>query len=106
MKISLARRVAAEFIGTAFLVAAVVGSGVMGERLANGNVAFALLANTIATGAALVALIFAFGQISGAHFNPVVTVADAFERGLAWNETPHYLIGQILGGISGTIIAH
>ncbi|MCU1311317.1 MAG: family channel protein [Candidatus Angelobacter sp.] len=106
MKISLARRVVAEFFGTAFLVAAVIGSGVMGERLANGNVALALLANTIATGATLVALIFAFGQVSGAHFNPVVTIADALERGLAWKETPHYLIGQILGGIGGSIIAH
>jgi glycerol uptake facilitator-like aquaporin len=66
----------------------------------------ALLANTIATGAALVAQIFAFGQISGAHFNPVVTIMDAFERGLAWKETPHYMIGQILGGIGGTITAH
>lgn len=79
MRISLARRVAAEFLGTAFLVAAVVGSGIMGERLANGNVALALLANTIATGAALVALLFTFGSISGAHLNPVVTLADALE---------------------------
>src|SRR5665213_1809146 len=106
MKISLARRVVAEFTGTAFLVAAVIGSGVMGDRLANGNVAIALLANTIATGAALVALIFAFGGISGAHFNPVVSLMDAFERGLPWKQTPHYVIGQVLGGITGTIIAH
>ncbi len=106
MKASLARRAVAEFIGTAFLVAAVIGSGVMGERLANGNVALALLANTIATGAALVALIFAFGGISGAHLNPVVTVMDAFERGLPWRETPYYVAGQILGGISGAIVAH
>ncbi|MGA2510530.1 MAG: aquaporin, partial [Candidatus Acidiferrales bacterium] len=77
MRISLARRIAAEFLGTAFLVAAVVGSGIMGERLAGGNVALALLANTIATGAALVALILAFGPISGAHLNPVVTLSDA-----------------------------
>jgi len=106
MNTSLARRAVAEFLGTAFLVAAVVGSGIMGERLAGGNVALALLANTIATGAALVALIFAFGGISGAHLNPVVTVMDALEGGLPWRETPHYLAGQILGGISGTIVAH
>jgi glycerol uptake facilitator-like aquaporin len=106
MKMSLARRVIAEFIGTAFLVAAVIGSGVMGDRLANGNVALALLANTIATGAALVALIFAFGGISGAHFNPVVSLMDAFERGLPWKETPHYVMGQVLGGITGAVVAH
>jgi glycerol uptake facilitator-like aquaporin len=106
MKISLARRVVAEFLGTALLVAAVIGSGIMGERLAHGDVALALLANTIATGAALVALIFAFGGISGAHFNPVVTLMDAFERGLPWREAPHYVIGQITGGIFGTIVAH
>jgi glycerol uptake facilitator-like aquaporin len=106
MKISLARRVVAEFFGTAFLVAAVIGSGIMGDRLANGNVVLALLANTIATGAALVALIFAFGGVSGAHFNPVVSLMDAFERGLTWREAAHYVIGQILGGISGAIVAH
>jgi glycerol uptake facilitator-like aquaporin len=106
MKASLARRVAAEFVGTSFLVAAVVGSGIMGDRLAGGNVAVALLANTIATGAALVALIFAFGGISGAHLNPVVTIMDAFERGLPWRETPHYVAGQLLGGITGAIVAH
>src|SRR5271155_279170 len=106
MKISLARRVVAEFFGTAFLVAAVVGSGIMGDRLANGNVAVALLANSFATGAALVALIFTFGPISGAHFNPVVTLMDAFERGLRWGEVPHYLIAQIVGGIFGAIVAH
>ena len=106
MKMSLARRVIAEFIGTAFLVAAVIGSGVMGDRLANGNIALALLANTIATGAALVALIFAFGGISGAHFNPVVSLMDAFERGLPWKETPHYVIGQVLCGVTGAVVAH
>ena len=82
------RRVIAEGIGTALLLAAVVGSGIMGERLASGNVAIALLANTIATGAALVALILTFGPISGAHFNPAVTVADASQAGLAWREVP------------------
>jgi len=84
MKMSLARRVVAEFTGTAFLVAAVIGYGVMGDRLADGNVALTLLANTIATGAVLVALIFAFGGVSAAHFNPVVSLMDAFERGLLW----------------------
>ena len=106
MNISLPRRLVAEFIGTAFLVAAVVGSGVMAERLANGNLALALLANTIATGAALVALIFTFGGISGAHFNPVVTIMDAFERGLPWRETPYYVAAQILGGMAGAVVAH
>jgi len=106
MNCSLTRRTAAEFIGTMFLVAAVVGSGIMGERLAGGNVAIALLANTIATGAALVALILAFSGISGAHFNPVVTMMDAWERGMPWREVPHYFVGQILGGISGTVVAN
>jgi glycerol uptake facilitator-like aquaporin len=78
----------------------------MAERLANGNVALALLANTMATGAALAALIFTFGGISGAHFNPVVTVMDAFERGLPWRDTPHYVAAQIFGGISGAVVAH
>lgn len=78
----LDRRTVAEALGTALLLAAVVGSGIMGERLAGGNVAVALLANTLATGAALVALILTFGPISGAHFNPAVTLADAFQGGL------------------------
>lgn len=99
-------RVTSEFLGTAFLVAAVVGSGIMGERLAGGNVAIALLANTIATGSVLVALIFTFGPISGAHLNPVVTLVDAWERGIPWAETPYYIAGQIFGGISGAIVAH
>jgi glycerol uptake facilitator-like aquaporin len=106
MKPSLARRAVAEFIGTAFLVAAVIGSGIMGERLAGGNAALALLANTIATGAALVALILAFGQISGAHFNPVVTVMDALGKGLPWVETPFYLAGQVIGGVTGAVLTH
>jgi len=106
MKISLARRTVAEFTGTAFLVATVVGSGIMAERLSGGNVALALLANTIATGAALVALIFTFGGISGAHFNPVVTLMDAWERGLPWRESPYYVAAQIAGGIAGAIAAH
>jgi glycerol uptake facilitator-like aquaporin len=106
MNVSLSRRVAAEFLGTAFLVAAVVGSGIMGERLAGGNIAIALLANTIATGAALVALILAFGGISGAHLNPAVTMADSMEGGLPWAEAPAYIFAQIIGGIGGAIMAH
>jgi glycerol uptake facilitator-like aquaporin len=103
---TLPRRVVAEFFGTAFLVTAVVGSGIMADRLSHGNVGMALLENTIATGAALVALIVTFGPISGAHLNPVVTVMDAFERGLPWAETPLYISGQILGGVVGAIAAH
>lgn len=103
---SLARRLVAEALGTAFLLAAVVGSGIMGERLAGGNVAIALLANTLATGAALVALILVFGPISGAHFNPVVTLADAAEGGLGWREVPLYISAQVLGAFSGVAAAH
>jgi glycerol uptake facilitator-like aquaporin len=106
MTISLPRRLFAEFIGTAYLVATVVGSGIMGERLSNGNVALALLSNTIATGAALMALIFTFGPISGAHFNPVVTLGDAIEGGVPWAETPAYICAQILGGVTGAVVAH
>jgi glycerol uptake facilitator-like aquaporin len=107
MKFSLrARPLIAEFLGTSFLVAAVVGSGIMGERLAGGNIAIALLANTIATGAALVALILTFGPISGAHLNPVVTLADAIESGIAWREVPIYMTAQFAGGILGAILAH
>jgi glycerol uptake facilitator-like aquaporin len=106
MTSSLPRRVTAEFLGTAFLVAAVVGSGIMGERLANGDVALALLANTLATGAALVALILTFGPVSGAHLNPVVTIADAMEGGIPWRETPAYVAVQITGAIVGAMVAH
>lgn len=88
---SLVRRVVAEAIGTAMLLSAVVGSGIMGERLAGGNLAIALLANSIVTGAALVALILTFGPISGAHFNPAVTLADASQGGLPWREVPAYI---------------
>jgi glycerol uptake facilitator-like aquaporin len=101
-----ARRIAAEAIGTAFLLAAVVGSGIMGERLAGGNVAIALLANTIATGAMLVTLILAFGPISGAHFNPAVTLADASQGGLSWREVPGYVIAQLVGAFAGVAAAH
>src|ERR671936_2334378 len=102
----LTKRASAEFMGTAFLVAAVIGSGIMGERLAGGNVALALLANTIATGAALVALILTFGPISGAHFNPAVTLADASQRGIAWREVPTYLLAQVVGAFVGAAAAH
>jgi len=101
-----ARRIAAETLGTAFLLAAVVGSGIMGERLSGGNVAIALLANTLATGAMLVALILTFGPISGAHFNPAVTLADAFEGGLPWREVPGYLLAQVVGAFAGVAAAH
>lgn len=101
-----ARRVAAEAAGTAFLLAAIVGSGVMGERLAGGNIAIALLANTLATGATLVALILTFGPISGAHFNPVVTLADASQGGLAWREVPGYIAAQLAGAFVGVASAH
>jgi glycerol uptake facilitator-like aquaporin len=100
------RRAVAEAVGTAFLLAAVVGSGIMGDRLAGGNVAIALLANTIATGAALIALILAFGPISGAHFNPAVTLADAWQGGLAWREAPAYLAAQVAGAFGGVAAAH
>jgi len=100
------RRAVAEALGTAFLLAAVVGSGIMGDRLAGGNVAIALLANTIATGAALVTLILTFGPISGAHFNPAVTLADASQGGLAWREAPAYIGAQIIGSFAGVAAAH
>jgi glycerol uptake facilitator-like aquaporin len=88
------------------LLAAVVGSGIMGERLAEGNVAIALLANTIATGTALVALILTFGPISGAHLNPAVTLADAWQGGLSWRDVPVYIVAQIAGAFAGVAAAH
>ena len=103
---TLGRRVTAEAIGTALLLAAVVGSGIMGERLAGGNVAMALLANTMATGAALVALILAIGPISGAHLNPAVTLADASQGGLSWGDVPGYLAAQIAGAVVGVATAN
>src|SRR3989475_12699880 len=106
MTANLHRRLVAEAIGTAFLLATVVGSGIMGERLAAGHVAIALLANPIATGAALLALILTLGPISGAHFNPAVTFADAIEHGLPWRETPAYIAAQVAGGILGAVVAH
>jgi glycerol uptake facilitator-like aquaporin len=103
---TLARRLTAEAVGTALLLAGVVGSGIMGERLAGGNVAIALLANTLATGAVLVALILTFGPISGAHFNPAVTLTDAWQGSLAWGEVPGYVMVQIIGAFVGVAVAH
>jgi thioredoxin type arsenate reductase len=102
----MGKKLTAEAIGTALLLAAVVGSGIMGERLAAGNVAVALLANTIATGAALVALILAFGPISGAHFNPAVTFCAAWRSGLSWRHVPGYLAAQVSGALAGVAAAH
>ncbi|MGQ0505014.1 MAG: MIP/aquaporin family protein, partial [Myxococcaceae bacterium] len=93
-------------VGTALLLTTVVGSGIMGDRLAGGNVAVALLANTLATGAGLIALILTFGPTSGAHFNPAVTVADASQGGLPWREVPLYVLAQVLGAITGVVSAH
>ncbi len=102
----MVRRAVTEALGTAFLLMAVVGSGIMAERLAGGNVALALLANSLATGGALVALILALGPISGAHFNPVVTLADAMQGGIAWREVPGYIAAQIAGAFGGVAAAH
>lgn len=102
----LPRRLAAEFVGTAFLLAAVVGSGIMAEALSQGIVALALLANTLATGAGLSALILTFGPISGAHFNPAVTLADAVMGGLPWRAVLPYVIAQISGAFAGVAAAH
>ena len=102
----MVRRAVAEALGTALLLAAVVGSGIMGERLAGGNIAVALLANTLATGAMLAALILTFGPISGAHLNPAVTLADASQGGLPWREVPAYLSAQLAGAFGGVAAAH
>jgi glycerol uptake facilitator-like aquaporin len=101
-----ARRFVAETVGSALLLAAIVGSGVMAERLAGGNVAIALLANTLATGAALVALILTFGPVSGAHFNPAVTIADASQGGIRWSLVPGYVGAQLAGACIGVLAAH
>jgi glycerol uptake facilitator-like aquaporin len=106
MTASVSKRAAAEFLGTALLLAAVVGSGIMGERLASGNTAIALLANTIATAATLGALILALGPLSGAHFNPAVTLADASLGGMPWAEVPVYFIAQISGAFAGVAAAN
>jgi glycerol uptake facilitator-like aquaporin len=103
---TLARRLVAEGLGTALLLAVVVGSGIMAERLAGGNVAIALLANTIATGAGLVALILMFGTISGAHFNPLVTLSEAWQKNLAAGDILPYVAVQIAGAFAGVAAAH
>jgi glycerol uptake facilitator-like aquaporin len=106
LSLSIYKRSVCEGLGTGLLVAAVVGSGMMGERLAGGNVAIALLANTIATGAALAALIVTFGSFSGAHFNPAVSLAVALRGRMPWPEVPFYVAAQFCGGLLGTILAH
>jgi glycerol uptake facilitator-like aquaporin len=106
MKADISRKLVAEFLGTAMLLSAVVGSGIAAERLSAGNNGIALLANTIATGAALVTLILTFGPISGAHFNPVVTMCDAWQGGLSIRDALLYLPVQIVGAVSGVIVAN
>jgi glycerol uptake facilitator-like aquaporin len=104
--VSVARRATSEAVGTALLLATVIGSGIMGERLAGGNAAIALLANALATGCVLIVLILAFGPVSGAHFNPVVTLAAASEGALPWREVPAYLAAQVAGAFGGVAAAH
>jgi glycerol uptake facilitator-like aquaporin len=103
---TLPRRLAAEGLGTAFLLATVVGSGIMGERLAGGSVGLALLANTLATGAGLIALILTFGPVSGAHFNPAVTLSDAWQGQTKWKDVLPYIAAQIAGAFAGVAAAH
>lgn len=102
----LSRRLFAEGLGTAFLLATVIGSGIMGDKLADGNVALALLGNTLPTGAILVVLILIFGPISGAHINPAVSLAFALRGQLPWRDTGLYITAQIVGGIAGVFAAH
>jgi glycerol uptake facilitator-like aquaporin len=104
--VTLLKRSLAEALGTAFLLAAIVGSGIMAERLSGGNHAIALLANTLATGAALMCLIAALGPISGAHFNPAVSFADAMRGGLRWREVPAYWLAQLSGAAAGVAVAN
>jgi glycerol uptake facilitator-like aquaporin len=99
------RAVVAEFVGTAMLLLAVVGSGIMAERLCGGNVGLALLANALATGGALVALILAFGPVSGAHFNPAITLVDAWQGGVPWRSVAPYVAAQVAGALLGTALA-
>jgi glycerol uptake facilitator-like aquaporin len=106
MRIDHRRRLVAEATATALLLATVVGSGIMADRLAAGNVALALLANSVATGAALVALILTFGPISGAHLNPAVTLADASQGGMPWTAVPGYVAAQVAGAVVGVWTAH
>jgi glycerol uptake facilitator-like aquaporin len=100
-----ARAIVAEFVGTTLLLAAIVGSGIMAQRLCGGNVGLALLVNALATGGALVALILALGPISGAHFNPAVTIADAWQGGVRWPSVGPYVAAQIAGALSGVALA-
>jgi len=102
----LSRKLAAEFVGTALLLATVVGSGIMGERISGGNAGIALLANALATGAVLYALICAMGNISGAHFNPLVTLAAAWLGKLSWREAGPYLLAQLAAAFAGVAAAH
>ena len=100
------RAVVAEFVGTAFLLLAVVGSGIMAQRLCGGNVGLMLLANAIATGGALIAVILAFRPVSGAHLNPAVTLADALQGGISWSLAGPYVVAQVLGALAGTAFAN
>jgi glycerol uptake facilitator-like aquaporin len=106
MQFDLPRRLVAEFLGTAFLLATVIGSGIMGSSLADGNSAIALLGNTIATGAILAVLILIYGPVSGAHFNPAVTISFVLQRSLGWRDAVLYIGVQLLGGLFGAAIAH
>jgi len=106
VSVSLTKRLAAEGLGTGLLVATVVGSGIMAERLAGGNIALALLGNTLPTGAILVVLILAFGPMSGAHFNPAVSLVMSLRRSLPWPELAPYILAQIIGACLGTLVAH
>jgi glycerol uptake facilitator-like aquaporin len=103
---TISRRLAGEFLGTTFLLAVVIGSGIMGERLAGGNVAIALLGNTLATGAGLIALILTFGPISGAHFNPAVTLSDAWSGQIEGKHAALYIAAQVAGAFAGVAAAH
>lgn len=103
---SLSRRLVAEGLGTALLLAVVVGSGIMAERLTGGNIALALLANTLATGAGLLALILTLAPVSGAHFNPVVTLVEGSLGRMVWREVPLYWLVQVAGAIFGVLLAH
>ena len=103
---TLSRKIVAEFLGTAGLLAVVIGSGIMGENLAGGNAAITLLANAIATGAGLAFLILSFGSISGAHFNPAVTLTEVFRGNISWKEGAFYIVTQITGAFVGVGIAN
>src|SRR6202040_1754654 len=103
---SLAQRAFTEMLGTAFLLAAVIGSGIMAERLAGGNAALALLCNTLPTGAMLVVLILIFAPVSGAHFNPAISLAFALRGELPWRSLPAYVASQMIGALLGVLIAH